>query len=142
MRRVGPDDKRMHLSMIQDIIARMGSNSFYLKGWAVGAMIAVFAFAGKSETKCAILVSLVPVVAFWLLDAYYLCLERRYRALYEVVRKNKDANFCYCLNPNSVKINISNASSISYLSSVISKTVMPFYLACVGTSIGLYLINT
>ena len=35
--------------MIQSIITRMGNNSFSLKGWAVGIMIAVYAFAGKSN---------------------------------------------------------------------------------------------
>ena len=40
-----------HLNMIQEIITRMGNNSFSLKQWAVGIMIAIYAFAGENSHK-------------------------------------------------------------------------------------------
>ena len=45
------EKKISHLNMIQSIITRMGNNSFALKGWAVGIMIAVYAFAGTQTLK-------------------------------------------------------------------------------------------
>lgn len=37
------ESKIKHLEMIQGIINRMASNSFYLKGWAVTLVAGIFA---------------------------------------------------------------------------------------------------
>lgn len=57
------DKKISHLNMIQGVITRMGTNSFALKGWTVGIMIAIYAFAGKSNVK-AVIVTLMPLIVF------------------------------------------------------------------------------
>ena len=62
-------DKVNHLQMIQSIINRMGKNSFSLKGWAVGVMVAIYAFAGQNYNK-AVIVTLIPLIIFWILDSY------------------------------------------------------------------------
>ena len=67
--------------MIQSVIDGIGKNSFSLKGWAVGVMIAIYAFAGQNYNK-AVIVTLIPLIIFWILDSYYLMLERKYRRLY------------------------------------------------------------
>ena len=82
-------NKREHLNMIQNIINRMGNNSFALKQWSVGIMVAIYAFAGENFHK-AVIVTLVPLIIFWLLDTYYLILERKYRYLYDDVRKKEE----------------------------------------------------
>lgn len=83
---MGNKDKIAHLQMIQDIIARMAQNSFQIKGWAIGIMIAIFSFAGEqSNTRC-ILFTIVPLIIMWFLDSYYLQLERKFRILHDDVR--------------------------------------------------------
>jgi hypothetical protein len=81
------DEPRMkHLEMIQGVISRLGTNSFLIKGWAVtvsGAFLG-FAIGGKEWGLAA--ASLMPVVLFWLLDAYFLRAERMFRALHDAVR--------------------------------------------------------
>ena len=79
------ENKRCHLNMIQQVITRMGNNSFALKGWSVGMMIAIYAFAGQNSHK-AVVVTLIPLIVFCFLDSYYLMLERKFRALYDDVR--------------------------------------------------------
>jgi len=76
-----------HLEMIQANIARMAQNSFVLKGWAVTLTAALLVLAAEPDkiTGAASLYFL-PAFVFWLLDAYYLCLERRFRGLYERAR--------------------------------------------------------
>lgn len=76
--------KKEHLEMIQNVINRMGNNSFLLKGWAVLVIVAIFTFTGESnnDIRC-ILFTNVPLVVFWGLDSYYLQLERKYRKLYD-----------------------------------------------------------
>jgi hypothetical protein len=69
--------------MIQTVIERMGRNSFLLKSWTVGLVAALIGLsAEKSNADFAIIAAGVSLV-FGLLDAYYLAVERRYRALYE-----------------------------------------------------------
>ena len=78
-----------HLNMIQGIISRMGNNAFSLKQWAVGIMIAIYAFAGENSHK-AVIVTIIPLIVFWFLDSYYLMIERKYRCLYDEVRRKKE----------------------------------------------------
>ena len=91
------ENKICHLSMIQQIITRMGSNSFSLKGWSVGIMIAIYAFAGEDAHK-AVVVTLIPLIVFWILDSYYLMLERKFRILYNNVRIKSEDEIDYDMN--------------------------------------------
>lgn len=65
----------------------MASNSFALKGWAVGIASAVLVVDLTSSTRLVGLIALVPLVAFWWLDAYFLLQERLYRALYDDIAR-------------------------------------------------------
>ena len=81
------ENKIKHLEMIQDVIKRMASNSFALKGWAVTIVAALFALSAKESNDLFFLVAFIPVLMFWFLDSYYLKQERLYRSLYDDVRK-------------------------------------------------------
>lgn len=80
------DDIIKHLEMIQGIINRMAANSFVLKGWSVTAGAALLALAVQTKNYSFMALVLIPVVAFWALDAYYLHRERLYRRLFDAVR--------------------------------------------------------
>lgn len=67
------------LKMLQDIIKRMADNSFKLKGWTVSIIIIAMIFRAKIDN---LPLCFVPLVAFGILDAYYLMLERKFRELY------------------------------------------------------------
>ncbi len=71
------------LEMIQGIIARMAQNSFAIKAWATTFCSALLALSAKDGKAPFALLAVAPALIFWGLDAYYLSLERRYRALYE-----------------------------------------------------------
>jgi hypothetical protein len=85
------DDNRVkHLEMIQGVIARLGGNSFLVKGWAVtvsGAFMG-FAITGKEWELAA--AGLLPVALFWWLDGYFLRAERLFRGLHEAVRTSDE----------------------------------------------------
>ncbi len=129
-----------HLNMIQEIITRMGNNSFSLKQWAVGIMIAIYAFAGENSHK-AVIVTIIPLVVFWILDSYYLMIERKFRCLYDKVRKKKEKNIDFNMNFNSIKVNMNNISNYSLLKVAFSKTILPFYLVCLVTTLIIYFIK-
>src|ERR1035441_11013716 len=73
----------------------MASNLFYLKGWTITLIAALFALAAKDANPKYIFVAYFPVIIFWVLDGYFLSQERRFRALYDDVRMldEKDINF-------------------------------------------------
>lgn len=74
-----------HLQMIQAIIDRMGRNSFLLKGWTVTLVAALIGLAAAGSNADLALIAAVVSLVFGLLDAYYLAVERNYRALYNSV---------------------------------------------------------
>lgn len=119
------DNKIKHLEMVQGVIKRMASNSFALKGWAVTLVAGIFVLAGKDTNKLYFLISYIPVIVFWFLDAYYLLEERLYRSLYEKVRKTDEKNIDFSLKVTTAEFgNDKNC----YLNCLTSKTVMWFYL--------------
>ncbi len=133
-------NKIEHLNMIQEIITRMGNNSFSLKQWAVGIMIAIYAFAGENSHK-AVIVTIIPLVVFWILNSYYLMIERKFRCLYDEVRKKKEKNIDFNMNFNSVRVNMKNVSKYCLVKVAFSKTILPFYLVCIVTTLIIYFIK-
>ena len=72
-----------HLEMLQAVIQRMGENSRSCKLWSITALSAVLFLAARTEVPWYTLIALVPLSLFFLLDVYYLSLERRFRGSYE-----------------------------------------------------------
>ena len=113
-----------HLEFIQNVIVRMGSNSFRLKGWSVVLVSALLVLISRACQTSATYIALLPVLVFWGLDAYFLSQERRYRALYDQVRVL-----------NAVDIDFSMATGhlsgpkLRWRSAAASRTLLPFYLA-------------
>jgi hypothetical protein len=75
-----------HLKAIQSVIDRMARNSFAMKGWTVTVAAALLGFASKDSDRSFALLAIYVVAALGGLDAYYLALERAYRALFNEAR--------------------------------------------------------
>ena len=88
------ENKRLHLKMIEDTIARMSSNSFLIKGWsltAIGGLTTLYIAKWQhSWAYYLIILAIIVCILFWFNDAYYLLQERRYRKLYDLVRKKDE----------------------------------------------------
>lgn len=85
------DENRIkHLEFIQEIIKRMASNSFLIKGWCAALYSALFVFFLKDfrDADFISLFLIVPGLCFAILDAYYLSIERSYRAKYRSVQRS------------------------------------------------------
>ena len=73
-----------HLEFIQGVITRLAGNSFQMKAWNVALATAAIGFAAaKDSHPAAAAFAVVPSIAFWFLDGYYLGLEVLYRDLYK-----------------------------------------------------------
>lgn len=84
------DSKIAHLQMIQGVIGRMASDTQTLKTLAitVAAAIIALAQAGTGITSWLALLGILPTLLFWWLTAHALHVERAYRHLYDLVRKD------------------------------------------------------
>src|SRR5688500_15241014 len=81
------DDRVKHLEFIQAVISRLSSGSFFMKGWGLTVTGAIYGFAANSMSWHISMVGLLPALAFWFLDSYFLRQERLYRRLYEDARR-------------------------------------------------------
>lgn len=91
-----PDHTIKHLEFIQAVVGRLGNNGFLVKGWAITVTGLFFGFAVQSDDWRLALVSVIPIAAFWGLDASFLRSERLFRALYsEVASGSSDVSPFY-----------------------------------------------
>jgi len=129
------NEKLKHLEFIQNCIARMASNSFLLKGWSITLVSALFALAAQGANKDYVLITYFVIPVFWLLDGFFISRERKFRALYDDVRSKKTTDF-------NMDLAVYNNNKTSWLCSVFSKTLCPFYgISLIATCIVMFLIN-
>lgn len=126
------ESKLKYLELIQNIITRMANNSFKLREWTVLLATAGFAFAVKEPKFSQLFVIVMPILAFWWLDAYYLQQERLYRALYNKAVKMEEKNIDFSLK--ATKENFPDKSN-EYLRVLSSKTEVGFYAPLLFTFI-------
>ena len=126
-----------HLEMIQAVIKRMAINSFFVKGASLLLVItsqvlfATYAFSIFHEhsyihgeysfvfTVAVVLIFLV--LGFWILDGFFLWLERLFRYHYDAVRQQEDTDF-------NMNVGIHNNKSFSsWGSAIFSVTLVIFY---------------
>lgn len=71
-----------YISLLQDNINRMASNSSNCKTWLITLISAMFAItASKGDFVTNIWMAYVPTILFFFLDCFYLGLERRFRRI-------------------------------------------------------------
>ncbi len=125
------------LQMIQGVINRMASNSFQVKGGVIALLVLLLQ---KSPTyESATWVSFVPyLVVFiggWVLDGYFLYLERSYRDLFiEVIdaRNRNDFTNMFSLDLRLVK-NHKSCLACAVFSKTLIWTYVAVLLFCISS---------
>lgn len=130
------ENKCRYLEMIQGVINRMAANSFSLKGWAVTLVAGILVLADKDRWY--FLIAYIPIIVFWGLDAYYLLLERRYRALYDKARMMNDEHIDFSMNVNQAGI---STNQNGFWKNFFSKTELAFYFPLAVISAGVMVIT-
>ncbi len=115
-----------YLSLIQGVINRLAGNSFALKGWSVTLVSALLALAAKDADVRLVTIALLPALAFWGLDGYFLGQERLFRRLY-----GRAINPADPLPPFSMKTDPLKAGN--WREATFSRTLRLFHGAVVGT---------
>ena len=112
-------DKTEHLNMIQNVITRMANHSLQIKCWAIAITTA---FAALSSNWVVFFAS-APIVLFWILDTYYLSMERRFRELYDEVRAKEESEIDFSMKTENYRTIVMNTAS--------SWSVLPYYLVLI-----------
>lgn len=93
-----------HLSILQNVVSRMASNSSACKAWCITLVSAILVIvAGKGKPEYA-WIALLPTILFAALDTYYLALEKGFRESYnrfiaKLHRKSLRESDLYAVEP-------------------------------------------
>ncbi|KAA9346194.1 hypothetical protein F0P94_00975 [Adhaeribacter soli] len=116
------ENKLKHLEFIQNVITRMNSNSFMIKGWTITLVAALFALAAKDANINYVLISYIVIPAFWILDGFFISIEKQYRELYKEVAAKNINNIDFSMDASNY-----NDEDRTWLRGLVSKTILPFY---------------
>ena len=129
------ESKLKHLEFIQNTVGRMASNLFYLKGWTVTLIAAVYALAAKDANPKYFAIAYLAAILFWVLDGYFLAQERCFRALYDHVRALPEDIIDFSMDTRQFQ----SESRNTWAGSMFSKTLLIYYggLALIMLVVGL-----
>ncbi|MCC7478320.1 hypothetical protein IT575_07645 [bacterium] len=113
-----------HLGLIQGIISRLSGNSVTIKNFAITIVTALAAAAITAHSTALMLVSVIPLIAFAVTDAYYVYVERSFIELYNSVRLGQleDTSDFMTMDYHQVK------TRVSYFAALTAPSVLPFYV--------------
>jgi len=132
------ENKQKHLEFIQKTINRMAGNLFFLRGWTITLITALFVLFVKDTNTNYVFLVYFPIIIFWILDGYFLSQERLFRALYNHVRKLDEKEINFSMDTTEYKKDKKNC----WLCSMFSVTLLCFYLPLIAiTSLITCLIN-
>lgn len=70
---------QQHINILQNIITRLANNSVNCKQWCLAITAAVFSILASNKQISNCKYAVFPIITCWILDAYYLCMERAFR---------------------------------------------------------------
>lgn len=114
---------KQEIILIQDVIKRMASNSFMIKGWTVTVVAITLLLRGDRPVYAA--VAFLPTLVFWGLDGYFLRQEKLYRKLYDwvIINRLSSDELIYDLKPQTrFKDDVNSWFCVTF-----SRTLWPFY---------------
>jgi len=115
-----------HLKINQDVISRMASNSSSCKAWCITLVSAVLVIVANKGKPNYALIAAIPTILFLTLDAYYLALEKCFRASYnsfitKLHSEEVDSTDLFAVTPHGSVVRALCCSLLSF-------SIWPFYL--------------
>ncbi len=124
------DGKIAYLQLIQEPICRMSTISAIFKGFAATIVAGIALIQYDAISIIVLMLSFLPVLAFAILDIYYLVLERKFRFLYDQVREGKHSiDFSVKLTKDKKEIRCAKARVIDC---IMSPSICLFYPVMIG----------
>jgi UDP-N-acetylmuramyl pentapeptide phosphotransferase/UDP-N-acetylglucosamine-1-phosphate transferase len=126
------EEKQQHLEFVQNSIARMNENSFKIKSLTVLLATAVLTiYATNKSSKVLLLVLISSTILLWILDAYYLQQERKFRGIYDDIAGLKNINYVKMYEMPIQKYTSKKDKKFCLFHIAFSKTIMWFYFALI-----------
>jgi len=128
-----------HIEIMQGVVQRMAENSRSCKVWCVTLVSAILVLVARTGNADHSLIALTPTLLFYVLDAYYLVQERRFRNSYnsfvgKVQNDEVKASDLFTIAP-------SGSTTREFLWAMFrSFSVLPFYLVVIATVLLAWLI--
>jgi hypothetical protein len=115
------DLRAKHMEMLQAVVTRMSSYGASFKTYCITVTTAVIGGALTLHRPSIATLALLPIIFFAMADAQYLRVERRFRGLFDLVRKQD-----WGVMP-SFEIDLQHAPAESYFKSLTSWSIVSFY---------------
>ena len=136
------DGKKEYLQLLQEPICRMSTISAIFKGFAATIVAGISVISYSSTNAWILGLSFLPVLAFAVLDIYYLKLERKFRFLFEQVRLDKhEIDFSMKLTNDPLEIISARARTWDCIKSPSIYLFYPLMLLILATVLILKLTN-
>lgn len=132
------EDKRLFMQLIQEPISRMSTISTIFKGLAAAIVAGISTLDYDKLDPLVLGLSFVPIIAFALMDMYYLRLERGFRYLYTQVRLDRhpiDFNILPFPNRIDKDPTLSKVAKIRYQDLITARCIWLFYLPLIAIAI-------
>lgn len=123
------------LEMLQSLISRTSSHGAAAKNYCVTLVTALCGFSVSLHRPVIAAISLIPILIFWITDAQHLRTERRFRALYSIIRKQD-----WSTVPN-FEIDVKDSPAVNFKSVATSWSVIIFYVPMMVCAIFIFLIS-
>jgi len=120
------DKKIAHLTFVQTVITRMGTNSFLVKSWTITLVAVLLAISAEKLTFAYLLLIMVPILLFWWMDTYYLVQERLYRELYKDITKSDCNSIDFNMDISPFRGQVDSLAKVAT-----SSSIGPFYTVIV-----------
>lgn len=130
------------IQVITNIIHRISNLSFIIKGWSItllGGIVTYLFTSGKITNFSYIfsLLSIIPIILFWYLDARYYQIEMIFRLWYDfliIETRGRSMQYKYIINPKDIKdiftsqvLQSKNTQIPSLFYCLFNKTICPIY---------------
>lgn len=115
-----------HITILQSVINRMATNSASCKAWCITIVSAILVLVADKNNSNLSLLATIPTLLFFMLDGYYLGLEKGFRAAFnnfiKKVHKHKiDEDELFLIDPEGGHWKLFGRALVSI-------AVWPFYL--------------
>ncbi len=131
-----------YFKIIQDVVRRMGQNSFLIKAWCITIFAGIFSITYSFINFIIIGVILFIIVLFWVLDSYYLHLENLFRNYYnKKVEEYNDVKRRKNIKLFEIDLNVIKKQENNFIKYILSVSEILFYVPILSINIVLIIVS-
>lgn len=127
--------KQQYLEFIQNNISRMNNNSFQLKNFALILITGCLGIYASNKEVLMFPIAIILTCLFWWQDSFYLCMERKYRGLFEDAIKCDEKSAKSLYQMSTVQYTTLKHKKFGRHNAFFSSTLLWFYFPLISVLI-------